>query len=137
VNFLLIIKIHITDANNLIIDNKRVNILNVTPIYLSPDLYESCNISHTYNESNSILFFASENIINFSGSNLIVPNKLGVGVQSEDDMLEQLNIVKKEDEKFELVLHDKSDENETVSAYIGHLSKYNDKPSERDNSLIN
>lgn len=129
-------ELYITDANNLIIDDKRVNILNVKPIYLNPDLLESCNISYTCNQSNSILFFASENIINFSGCNLIIPNKLGVGIKNEDDMLEQLNIVNREEEKFELALHDKTDVNETVSAYIGHLSKYNDKPFDRDNSLI-
>lgn len=129
-------KIHITDANNLIIDNKRVNILDINPIYLNNKLLESCNISYNLNGCNNILFFAAENIINFSGSNLIVPSKLGIGINNDDDMLEQLNIVKREEEKFELVLHDKSDENETISAYIGHLSKYNDRIYDRDNSLI-
>jgi len=129
-------ELYISDANNLFIDEKRVNILDVKPLYLNPILLETCNISYSSNSNNSILFFASENVINFSGSNLIIPGKIGIGVSNDDNMLEQVNIVKKEIEKFEIALHDKSDEGEISSAFIGHLTNYNDKQFDRDNSLI-
>ena len=132
-------ELHLTDANNLFINDKRINILDIKPIYLDPSILSTCNITNTPNTENSILFFATQGVIDFSGSNLIIPEKLGVGIQSGDSMSEQLNIIKRESEKFELALHDNTDEDETSSAYIGHLINYidNDPRSiDRDNSLI-
>ena len=132
---------NINITGNLKIDDVRINITELSPVLIDKDIAKASNI-----DGSNILFFASKDVINLtSGSNLVIPGRMGVGVIDTDNYNEKMNIIKRDANQFELLLQDSSTSNNLLTdelnsniakAYIGHintLSKYNNIA---DKSLI-
>ena len=125
----------IEENGDLFIHNTRINIANVHPMIIEGDQYTPDE------ETNyTILFSASDNVLNIEGSNLAVPGRLGTGINSTDEYNEQFNVIKRSPFNFELMLQDSSKENaDTPISYMGHIEhvkSYYNKDILDDNSLI-
>ena len=119
------------------IDDTRINILTLHSTIVNSD---TTPLPDTSEPPTTIMFFANNDMINFSsGSNLVIPGKAGVGIKMNDTYDEQFNVVKRDPIEYEMMLGDKSQENE-VSIYpvanIGHLNGMRDINYIPDKSLI-
>ena len=102
--------------------DKRLNITELHPIIISGDFLQNSNI----NDSN-IIYFANNNTLNISGSNLAVPGRLGVGILDTDGYENQLTVNKRVANTFEILLQDYSKNvADSSKVYIGHLSGIQD-----------
>ena len=123
------------NSGDLKIDNIRINISEMHPVMVDANIASASNIN-----GSNILFFASSDILNFSGgSNLVVPGRLGVGLLQTDDYNEQFNIIKRNTRQFEMSLQDASLENIDTTLpqfYMGHLGGLNDVNYVKDRSVI-
>ena len=123
------------NSGDLKIDNKRININEMHPVMIDAEIAAASNIN-----GSNILFFASSDILNFSsGSNLVVPGRLGVGVLQNDDYNEKFNVIKRNDIQYELMLEDASSESTDITLpkfYMGHLGGLNDVNYIKDRSVI-
>lgn len=119
------------------IDDTRINILTLHSSIVNSD---TTPVPDTSEPPTTVMFFANNDMINFSsGSNIVIPGKAGVGVRTNDTYPEQFTVIKRETLEYEIMLSDKSHENEVSmypTAYIGHLSGLRDVNYIPDKSLI-
>ena len=120
---------------HIFLSGTRINVTSLHPIMVDEQIANASNIN-----GSNILIFASSDVLNFSsGSNLVVPGKLGVGLSSSDEYNEQLNVVKRNPNVFELLLQDSSEDNIEANmpmVYMGHLGKLKDVDLMKDRSFI-
>ena len=118
------------------IDNVRINIQNFHPIMVDEDIANASNIN-----GSNILFFAYDNAINISNSNLAVPGKLSAGITRYDSVGgAQMGIFKTEYANIELMIKDASRRGEVAETepamYIGHLTSLPTNNGDVDNSVV-
>ena len=121
----------IINNGSLKINDTRINISSLNPIMVDASIADSSNI----NGSNVLIFASSEVISYTSGSNMVVPGKLGIGIDKNSTYNEQFNIDKKNKDIYEIFLRNYSyneEEIEIPSALFGHP----DFDSDIDRSLI-
>jgi hypothetical protein len=98
--------------------DKRLNITELHPIIINNNLLENSNIA-----SSNIIYFANNNTLNISGSNLAIPGRAGVGILSSDSYENQFTINKRIGNTFELLLQDYSKNvADSSKVYIGHIA---------------
>ena len=121
----------IINNGSLKINDTRINISSLNPIMVDASIADSSNI----NGSNVLIFASSEVISYTSGSNMVVPGKLGVGIDKNTTYNEQFNIDKRNKDIYEISLRNYSYNEEDIeipSALFGHP----DFESDIDRSLI-
>lgn len=102
---------------------KRLNITELHPIIISGDFLQNSNISDS-----NIIYFANNNTLNISGSNLAVPGRLGVGILDTDCYENQLTVNKRISNTFEILLQDYSKNvSDSSKVYIGHIAGVKDQ----------
>jgi hypothetical protein len=101
------------------IDDIRLNIQSLNPVMIDSSIADASNIN-----GSNILIFATSEVISFtSGSNMVIPGKLGVGVSENDTFNDQLNIIKDNSEIYEISIKDFSLKDEVFvnpEVLIGH-----------------
>ena len=117
------------------IDNTRVNIQSFHPIMVDPSIANASNIS-----GSNLLFFAYDNAINISNSNLVVPGKLTTGATKFDSTGNaQFGVFKTKYVNIEMMLKDNSMENVAdvePTMYMGHLTSLPTNNGQKDNSIV-
>lgn len=101
------------------------------------------SVLHGLNLTNSnIVYFANNNTLNISGSNLAIPGRLGVGILDTDCYDQQFVVNKRIETSFEIMLQDFSKGTpDSSKVYIGHtkgfINDYNGIINQvDDNSLV-
>ena len=119
------------------IDNTRINIQSFHPVMIDPRIAKASNI-----DGSNLLFFAYDNAINISNSNLTVPGKLSSGATKFDSFGNaQFSVFKTEYANIEMMLKDNSTKINQIpdvepTMYMGHLTKLQTNDGDIDNSVI-
>jgi len=112
------------------INDIRINISSLNPIMVDSAIAESSNIN-----GSNILIFATSDVISYtSGSNMVIPGKLGVGIDKNSTYNEQFNIAKNNKDIYEISIYDYSEDQgvEFPNVLIGH----HNFESDNDNSFV-